>query len=103
MIEEVHKYDDGLPPRRVYVDGKLIERVLVANVSKGFVEYAIYPYEVDGEDIKTARIEGKVVVELIPESEIVPESELAQEKPSKPVKKFKDILNKSSAKTDESQ
>lgn len=97
MSEEVHKYGDGLPPRRVYVDGKLIERAIVANVSKGFVEYAIYPYEVDGDDIKTARIEGKVVVELIPESE------LTQEKPSKPVKKFKEILKKSSAKTDESQ
>lgn len=33
----VHRVGDGLPPRRVFVDGREIKRVLVADIPRGVV------------------------------------------------------------------
>lgn len=33
----VHRSGDGLPPRRVFVDGREIKRVLVADIARGVV------------------------------------------------------------------
>lgn len=57
LVPWVHRGDDGRGPREVYLDGKLIGRVLYADERRGFV----HVHE-DGNSLVHLTLRGKVEV-----------------------------------------
>jgi len=55
------------PPCRVFVDGKPVERVVYADLKRGFVICLHYPYRINRhrDELRRYRIKGKVTVEPV--------------------------------------
>jgi len=66
MAEHIHTWDDGRGHRRVFVDGKEMNRVRKADTKRGRVWYVPYPVRVNAkfEAVEKVR-KGKVTVEFI--------------------------------------
>jgi len=64
---DIHTLDDGRGARRVYVDGKLVERVVYADTRRGIVRYYPFPLRLNktGERFIVRTRRGKVRVEPI--------------------------------------
>jgi hypothetical protein len=60
----IHTPGDGRGARRVYVDGKLMERVVYADTRRGIVRYEAFPRRLDklGERFIVRTRRGKVTV-----------------------------------------
>lgn len=62
----VHTPSDGRGPRHVYVNGKKVERCILADTRRGFAVYNEFPFRIVGKDeLATKRIKGRVRVEAI--------------------------------------
>jgi len=63
----IHTPGDGRGARRVYVDGKLVERVVYADTRRGIVRYEVFPPRLDkwGQRFIMRTRRGKVRVEPI--------------------------------------
>lgn len=70
MDDHIHTRDDGRGPRRVYVDGALIDRVVYADTKHGIVKYHKQPLEINRveKSIVCNEIRGKVTIEFFHES-----------------------------------
>lgn len=55
------------PPCRVFVDGKLVEHAIYADLKRGFVICARYPFRINRRrgELRRYRVKGRVTVEPI--------------------------------------
>lgn len=64
---KVHRGGDGLPPRRVFVNGNLIKNAVLADIERGIVEFHPEPPRLcksQTGQIYTRKLRGTVTVEL---------------------------------------
>ena len=61
----VHRVGDGLPYRKVFLDGVLVESVIMADIEHGIVECYPTPIVLDEHgDCQTHTLHGVVTVEI---------------------------------------
>jgi hypothetical protein len=68
-VNHVHTPNDGLGPRRVFVNGNEVSRVTYANTESGVVRFHPYPYRINHRkcEVYERTLRGTVRVEPISE------------------------------------
>ncbi|WFF40398.1 hypothetical protein EVC62_02160 [Salinicola endophyticus] len=69
MSDHIHYVGDGRGRRKVYVDGRLVERAIYADVRRGIVDHFPTPLKIHkrGKRVISRRLHGQVTVESLVE------------------------------------